>query len=159
MGCFEAKYFHLAWRPFTAIPAGDSDGNSLTLGDPAWTPNEATPNHPEYPSGHSCLSGATFGAIAMLKGTTKINFTLTETVPGLSPAALTYHDTQDFLVDVMDGRVLGGMHFRFANEAGLELGSNVARHVLRYGFRKDRDDRGHGHGHGSGHGHDKDRRD
>jgi PAP2 superfamily len=155
IGCFEAKYYHLAWRPFTAIPAGDSDGNGLTVGDPAWTPNEPTPNHPEYPSGHSCISGASFGAIALLKGTTKIDFTLTETIPGLSPSSLTYHDTLDFIEDVMDGRVLGGMHFRYANEAGLELGSNVARQVLRYGFRKDRDDHDHGHGHG----HDNDRRD
>lgn len=156
IGCFEAKYYHLAWRPFTAIPAGDNDDNGLTVGDPGWTANESTPNHPEYPSGHSCISGASFGAIAMLKGTTNIDFTLTETIAGV-PVTRPYHDTKDFITDVMDGRVLGGLHFRFANEAGLELGTNVARQVLRYGFRKDRDDHDHGHGHG--HGHDSDHRD
>lgn len=159
IACFEAKYYYLAWRPFTAIPGGDSDGNGLTIADPAWTTNEPTPNHPEYPSGHSCISGASFGAIALLKGTTKVDFTLTETNPLLNPASYSYHDTRDFLEDVGVGRVLGGLHFTFATDAGLELGDNVARQVLRYGFRKDRDDHDHGHGHGHGNGHDKDGRD
>ena len=55
--CFEAKYHYAFWRPITAIRAGDTDGNSRTVGDPAWTPLlPATPNHPDYPSAHSCVT-------------------------------------------------------------------------------------------------------
>ena len=34
---FETKYHYLFWRPYTAIRAGDTDGNSRTEPDVAWT--------------------------------------------------------------------------------------------------------------------------
>ena len=52
------KYHYVFWRPFTAIPLADTDGNPATSSDPAWMPLFATPAHPEYPSGHSTVSGA-----------------------------------------------------------------------------------------------------
>ena len=59
IACFDAKYLYERWRPITAIRAGDTDGNSETVGDPSWTPLlAATPNHPEYPSAHSCITPA-----------------------------------------------------------------------------------------------------
>src|SRR4029077_20684186 len=45
-------------RPVTAIPLAATDSNPATTADPAWMPLFATPAHPEYPSGHSCVSGA-----------------------------------------------------------------------------------------------------
>ena len=57
IACFDAKYTYTWWRPITAIRAGDSDGNARTIGDPAWaTLLPGTPNHPEYPSAHSCIT-------------------------------------------------------------------------------------------------------
>jgi hypothetical protein len=32
------------------------DGNDATVADPAWTPVVPTPNHPEYPAAHSCIT-------------------------------------------------------------------------------------------------------
>ena len=59
IACFDAKYHYAFWRPITAIRAGDTDGNAATVGDPAWSPLlPATPNHPEYPSAHSCITPA-----------------------------------------------------------------------------------------------------
>jgi hypothetical protein len=58
IGCFEAKYTYVFWRPVTAIPLADTDGNPATIEDLSFTALLITPNHPEYPSGHSCLSGA-----------------------------------------------------------------------------------------------------
>ena len=58
IGCWNAKYHYSFWRPVTAIPNGDLDGNADTAADPAWTPLAATPNHPEYPSAHGCTTGA-----------------------------------------------------------------------------------------------------
>jgi hypothetical protein len=53
IGCWDAKYHYNWWRPFSAIPAGDTDGNAATPGDPTWQPLLGTPNHPEYPSAHA----------------------------------------------------------------------------------------------------------
>ena len=44
---FEAKYYYSAWRPRTAIPRADTDGNPDTDADPTWKPL-LTVNHPEY---------------------------------------------------------------------------------------------------------------
>src|SRR6185295_3732103 len=63
IACFEAKYTYVFWRPVTAIPLAATDGNAATIDDPLWVPLLVTPNHPEYPSGHSTTSGA---AAAML---------------------------------------------------------------------------------------------
>ena len=43
--CWEAKYTHVFWRPITAIPFADFDGNAGTTGDPTWTPLLITPSH------------------------------------------------------------------------------------------------------------------
>ena len=43
---FEAKYHYWFWRPFTAIPEADTDGNPDTEPDPTWQPLRTTPNFP-----------------------------------------------------------------------------------------------------------------
>src|SRR5256714_12921450 len=54
--CWEAKYTHVFWRPITAVPFADLDGNDPTASDPNWSPLLITPNHPEYPLRHSPAS-------------------------------------------------------------------------------------------------------
>ena len=49
----DTKYRYTFWRPKTAIPAGDRDGNPKTQADPSFTPFIPTPCHPDYPSGHA----------------------------------------------------------------------------------------------------------
>ena len=58
IGCWDAKYTYNFWRPITAIRELTDDGNPFTTPDPAWTPLFTTPAHPDYPSGHSCVSAA-----------------------------------------------------------------------------------------------------
>ena len=50
IACWDSKYHFEFWRPFTAIPAADTDRNADTPADPAWRPLLPTPNFPEYPS-------------------------------------------------------------------------------------------------------------
>jgi hypothetical protein len=47
----------VTWRPVTAIPLADIDGNPDTAPDPDWLPLINTPSHPEYPAGHPSLTG------------------------------------------------------------------------------------------------------
>ncbi len=55
---WDAKFTYNFWRPVTAIRNGDMDGNDATERDPGWTPLNATPMHPEYPSQAAIISGA-----------------------------------------------------------------------------------------------------
>jgi PAP2 superfamily len=68
IACWEAKYFYVFWRPVTAIPLADTDGNPATDKDASWMPLFATPAHPEYPSGHSTVSSAAATVLASYFG-------------------------------------------------------------------------------------------
>jgi hypothetical protein len=128
LGCFDSKYFFDAWRPRTAIPAGATDGNPATSADAGWTPFAATPNHPEYPSGHSCIAGAVAEVVKSHYRTPQVPFTWTSTVTG---TARSYDSVHEMIREIKAARVYGGMHFRFANDDGATLGRRTAQWVVR----------------------------
>jgi hypothetical protein len=129
LGCFDSKYFHDAWRPRTAIPAAAGDGNASTDADAGWTPFAPTPNHPEYPSGHSCIAGAVAEVVKTYHGTPRVAFTWTSTVPETTSHA--YGSVQEMLREIKAARVHGGMHFRFSNDDGATLGRRTAHWVMK----------------------------
>lgn len=55
---WDAKFHYNFWRPVTAIRNGDQDNNPATERDPGWTPLNATPMHPEYPSQAAIIAGS-----------------------------------------------------------------------------------------------------
>ena len=128
LGCFDSKYFFDAWRPRTAIPAAATDGNPATIADAGWTPFAASPNHPEYPSGHSCIAGAVGEVLKSHYRTPQVPFTWTSTVTG---TARSYDSVYEMIREIKAARVHGGMHFRFANDDGATLGRRTAQWVLR----------------------------
>ena len=130
--CLDAKYHYAFWRPITAVRAGDTDGNSRTVGDPAWTPMlPGTPNHPEYPSAHSCVTPASGLVLARFLGTRRIDLT----IPSLTGLGDRHYATVEDLADeVGNARIWGGIHFRAAVEDGTALGYSVARVALRDHF-------------------------
>jgi len=133
IACFDAKYHYTFWRPITAIRAGDTDGNEETVGDPTWTTLlPGTPNHPEYPSAHSCLTPAGGRVIARFLGTGEIDFT----VPSLTGLGDRHFDqVKDLEYDVGNARIWGGIHFRSAVEDGITIGRKTAEQVLAHHFR------------------------
>jgi hypothetical protein len=134
IACFDAKYTYLSWRPQFAIPHGESDGNPATVGDPTWKPLLGTPTHPEYPSGHSCLTGAQAKVFATFFGTKRIELDLTSTVPNLLQPKRHFERATDLTQEVMNARVWGGIHFRDATIKGAELGDKVADWTLKRYF-------------------------
>jgi vanadium-dependent haloperoxidase-like protein len=134
IACFDAKYHYAFWRPITAIRAGDTDGNEATIGDPTWSPVlPATPNHPEYPSAHSCVTPAGGRVIARFLGTGKIDFT----VPSLTGLGDRHFDkVKDLQYEVGNARIWGGIHFRTAVEDGITIGKKTADQVLAHHFKK-----------------------
>ncbi len=134
IACFDAKYHYAFWRPITAIRAGETDGNAETGGDPAWTPLlPATPNHPEYPSAHSCITPAGGRVVARFLGAGQIDFT----IPSLTGLGDRHFDNvKDLEYDVGNGRIWGGIHFRSAVEDGLTIGRKTADQVLAHNFQR-----------------------
>jgi hypothetical protein len=112
IACFDAKYTYLSWRPQFAIPAGESDGNPATEGDPTWKPLLGAPPHPEYPSGHGCLTGAEAEVFATFIGTKQIEIDLASTAPDVQQRQRHYAHVDDLTNEVMNARVWGGIHFR-----------------------------------------------
>ena len=134
IACFDAKYHYAFWRPITAIRAGDTDGNDATVADPAWLPLlPATPNHPEYPSAHSCLTPASAEVVARFLGTQQIDYTV-PSVTGLGDRH--YQRVRDLAYEVANARIWGGIHYRTAVEVGTRLGMKVEHQVLAHHFHR-----------------------
>ncbi len=134
IACFDAKYHYAFWRPITAIRAGDTDGNDATVGDPAWSTLLAgTPNHPEYPSAHSCITPAGGLVIAKFLGTKQIDFT----VPSLQGNGDRFYATADDLeYDVGNARIWGGIHYRFSIDDAIKMGKKTVDQVLSRNFQR-----------------------
>jgi membrane-associated phospholipid phosphatase len=99
VSCFDAKYTYWAMRPFQL--------------DPEFTPLFTTPNHPSYPSAHSCISGSVAGVLA-----------------GLFPANA--EAMMALATEASEARVMGGIHFRADLVAGLQIGEDVSGAILDY---------------------------
>ena len=82
IGCFDAKYHYLSWRPVHAIQRADMDGNPHTMRDPTWQPLLPTPNHPEYPSAHACHTTAIAEALESFFGPGRLRFSVDSLVTG-----------------------------------------------------------------------------
>jgi hypothetical protein len=133
IACFDAKYNKPAWRPITAIRAGDTDGNSATAADPSWVPLlGGTPNHPEYPSAHSCITPASGRVVARFLGTKQIDFTI-PSLTGLGDRRFAHPG--DLQRDVANARLWGGIHFRSAVRDGAAIAKKTVDYVLARHFQ------------------------
>jgi membrane-associated phospholipid phosphatase len=99
IGCWDAKLFYWLIRPWKADAAITT---TVAVGKP---------NHPSYPSGHSCVSssGAAVLSTFFPEKTDQLNAMVVQA--GLS-------------------RMYGGIHYRFDIEAGQHLGRSVAAFTI-----------------------------
>jgi hypothetical protein len=129
IGCWDAKYAYAFWRPVTAIQQAANDGNPDTTADLNWAPLITTPPFPEYPSAHSCVSGA---AALILSGYFGKHTSITVTSDTMPGVARNFADFRSALDEIANARVFGGIHFRAACEDGQALGSAVGEYILRH---------------------------
>ena len=99
IGCWDAKETYWLIRPWQA--------------DPAITQVAAVgrPNHPSYPSGHSCVSSSAASVLSRFFPHERAHLDAMVTDAGLS-------------------RMYGGIHYRFDIEAGQRLGRSVAAFAI-----------------------------
>lgn len=131
--CFEAKYYYNTWRPLSAIPLADADGNPATAADANWTPALPTPPHPEYPAGHSCSAGAVGELLRRYYGSDQVSYSWDSKATN---TLRTYADVNALAEESVRARIDGGMHFRYATTAGAKLGKDVADWTMRHAFMK-----------------------
>jgi hypothetical protein len=93
IGCFDAKYTYWLIRPSQA--------------DPGITLAVSLPNHPSYPSAHSCIDGAFSGVLE-----------------GVFPSER--GRLEAMAQEASESRLFAGLHYRFDKEAGLALGRAAA---------------------------------
>jgi membrane-associated phospholipid phosphatase len=102
IGCWDAKYYYWTIRPSQA-----DLGITLTFG---------LPNHPSYPSGHSCVSAAAATVLSHL-------------FPDRAA------ELQSWVTDAGLSRMYAGIHYRFDITAGRGLGEAVARWAIAHADR------------------------
>ena len=97
IACWDAKFAYWLVRPSQA--------------DPAITMPIALPNHPSYPSGHSCITAAVMGVLASAFPQDRARLDAMVEEAGMS-------------------RVYGGIHYRFDIDAGRDIGRAAAALAL-----------------------------
>ena len=123
IACWDSKYTYRFWRPVTAIPLADTDGNDATEADPAWTPLRPTPLHPEYPSAHACVGNAAAKVLTSFFGGDTAFSMATSTCP--AGVVRSYDSFQALADEIGDSRIYIGFHFRTSVRHGANLGRQV----------------------------------
>ncbi len=132
IACWEAKYHYSFWRPTHAIQRADTDGNPDTIKDAGWVPH-VVGNHPEYPSGHACFTGAVTESLRQYFGTKKVKLVITSLAPGAGPTR-TFNTLDELVKDVENARVWGGLHYRTTMTDTAKDFPRIARDVGRRHF-------------------------
>lgn len=101
IACFDAKFAYWFIRPSQADPA-----ITLPLG---------LPNHPSYPSAHSCITSSFLTVLADAFPSERDEF-------------------EQMITDAGLARIIAGIHYRFDVEAGQQIGRGAARLALAGGL-------------------------
>jgi hypothetical protein len=132
IGCWDAKYHFSNWRPVTAIPNGDIDGNPETEADSAWLPLAPTPPHPEFPAAHGCATGAIAETLENFFGTPNVKFSVNSAV---THTTHTYNNVRQLEAEAYWARIYAGFHFRHSLDEGFKLGHLVAKQLNQNFFQ------------------------
>jgi len=132
VACWHSKYVYNVMRPETYIQR---------IIDPNWEPlltntltNERglTPAFPAYPSGHSTFAGGSAVILAYLFGS---NYEFTDLCHKGRTEFLgtprTFNSFEDAMTENAFSRITLGVHYRMDCTAGLNLGQQIARRVLK----------------------------
>ena len=113
---FDAKYAYEFWRPITAVRHAGAD--------PAWLPLVDTPMHPEYPCAH-CISSAAVATVLEAhfgRGTIPVVHMTSPTAPGVTRS---WSRVGDYVTEVNNARIWGGIHYRNSTEVGERMGRRI----------------------------------
>lgn len=125
VGCWADKYDYNLLRPITYIKR---------VIDPKWEPILNTPPFPEYPSGHSTVSGAMEAVMTAFFGDNYTFEDRTGSPDGRNPR--TFASFRAAAEEAGISRLYGGIHFHSAIVDGLEQGRCIAAYTNALKTRK-----------------------
>lgn len=125
VGCWHEKYTYDLVRPVTYIRKNI---------DPKWEPILITPPFPEYPSGHSTVSGAMDAVLTAFFGENYAFEDKTGSPDGRNPR--TYKSFREAAEEAGISRLYGGIHFHSAIVDGLEQGRCIGRYAVALKTRR-----------------------
>jgi hypothetical protein len=129
IAAWRGKHDYMFWRPITAIRNATSDDNPATIQDAEWTPLITTPPYPDYPSGLCGLAGAALAVLADYFGETS-SFVVDTDAAAMVGVSRSFPSFEAAANELVDARIVSGIHFRFADEDAIALGTDVANYVL-----------------------------
>jgi hypothetical protein len=127
---WDSKLHYDFWRPVSAIRLADTDGNSATQADVKWATFLGTPPIQDHPSTHSVLGSAAAGVLAGAFGRDDIAFSFASASADPANPVRRFASFSDAARENADSRIMAGLHFRFATDAGMKLGDQIARYTL-----------------------------
>jgi hypothetical protein len=126
-----SKFVYGVWRPVTAIRAADTDLNPATDPDPAWLPLITTPPYPAYAGNLATIGASAARALQLAFGTNDIAVAVTWKGSGGLPDVTRHFDGFGSAADEEAmARIYGGIHYRFDQEAGQQVGRSAAEFVF-----------------------------
>jgi hypothetical protein len=131
---WDGKYEYNAWRPFSAVAAADAQ-DARVASHETWAPLRPTPPHPEYPSAHAAGCAASFAVLEHVFGKHQRFVMGTTTAPPGMPTRV-FASFRAAAAECADSRIRLGWHFRYATDAGLTLGRDVARYTVERSLRR-----------------------
>jgi hypothetical protein len=126
-----SKFVYGVWRPVTAIRAADTDLNPDTDPDSTWLPLITTPPYPSYAGNLATIGASAARALQLVCGTNDVPVAITWSLPGGLPGVTRNFDGfwQAAEEEAM-ARIYGGVHYRFDQDAGQQVGRSVAEFVF-----------------------------
>ena len=124
INCWAEKAHWNFWRPITAIHLADTDGNDATDADTGWASLGALPPYPDEPSGANCVYSGVMNAAKAFFGSDQAVFSITG-----GGSTRSYTSFTAVIPDVIEARILLGIHFRRPDVTGAALGQKVAEYV------------------------------
>jgi len=124
---WQAKYKYHLWRPVDAIRHADQISSTQKLANDSWSPYLETPPHPEYPSAHSCFSGAASQVLEFCTGSDAFSFRVSS--DGFPGKHRKFESFSECTNEIGKSRLYGGIHFNFSNTKGIECGKKIGTFV------------------------------
>lgn len=126
-----SKFVYGLWRPVTAIRGADDDLNPATDADTTWLPLLTTPPYPAYAGNMACIGASAARALQLAFGGDEVPVTATwRQSGGLPDASYAFDGFWEVAEQQNMARIWGGLHYRFDQVAGQQIGRQSAEFVF-----------------------------
>jgi hypothetical protein len=121
---FKAKYTYNLIRPISYI--------HHVLDHDMWSTVIGTPPHPEYPSAHATIGGASYVVLEKIFGK---DYSFVDRTHENLYGTRSYNNLREYAVEAAYSRFLGGIHYNFSAEVGLAQGEKVGNLINKIPFK------------------------